>query len=82
MEILHDGKWGSICDDEWDDFEANVVCKQLGFNGAIKATTYGHFGQARSETRYLLSFHLKSLSFTVESHILRELVREASEQDL
>ncbi|XP_077266632.1 lysyl oxidase homolog 3 isoform X1 [Temnothorax americanus] len=47
VEILHDGKWGSICDDEWDDFEANVVCKQLGFNGAIKATTYGHFGQAR-----------------------------------
>jgi len=66
VEILHDGKWGSICDDEWDDFEANVVCKQLGFNSAIKATTYGHFGQARSEMRYLLSFHLKPLSFTVE----------------
>ncbi|KYM87355.1 Lysyl oxidase like protein 3 [Atta colombica] len=47
VEILHNGKWGSICDDEWDDFEASVVCKQLGYNGAIKATTYGHFGQAR-----------------------------------
>ncbi|XP_012222886.1 lysyl oxidase homolog 3 [Linepithema humile] len=47
VEILHDGKWGSICDDEWDDLEASVVCRQLGFNGAIKATTYGHFGQAR-----------------------------------
>lgn len=75
MEILHDGKWGSICDDEWDDFEANVVCKQLGFNGAIKATTYGHFGQARSEMKYLLSFDLKSLSFTVESHVLPRGVR-------
>ncbi|RLU20408.1 hypothetical protein DMN91_007018 [Ooceraea biroi] len=47
VEILHDGKWGSICDDEWDDLEAGVVCRQLGFNGAIKATTNGQFGQAR-----------------------------------
>ncbi|KAL0114215.1 hypothetical protein PUN28_011492 [Cardiocondyla obscurior] len=47
VEILHNGKWGSVCDDEWDDLEASVVCKQLGFSGAIKATTYGHFGQAR-----------------------------------
>ncbi|XP_011871663.1 PREDICTED: lysyl oxidase homolog 3 [Vollenhovia emeryi] len=47
VEILHNRQWGNICDDEWDDAEANVVCKQLGFNGAIKATTYSHFGQAR-----------------------------------
>lgn len=47
VEILHDGKWGSICDDEWDRSEAMVVCRQLGFDGAIDATTNGRFGQAR-----------------------------------
>ncbi|XP_017889391.1 lysyl oxidase homolog 2B isoform X1 [Ceratina calcarata] len=47
VEILHDGKWGSVCDDEWDYLEANVACRQLGFDGAIKPTTNGHFGQAR-----------------------------------
>jgi len=68
VEILHDGKWGSICDDEWDDLEAGVVCRQLGFNGAIKATANGHFGQARSETRYyFLSLNL-SRSFAMMHH--------------
>ncbi|XP_076295127.1 lysyl oxidase homolog 3A [Lasioglossum baleicum] len=47
VEILHDGKWGSVCDDEWDYLEAAVVCRQLGFDGAIKPTVNGHFGQAR-----------------------------------
>lgn len=49
VEILHNGKWGNICDDEWDHLEATVVCRQLGFNGAVEATTNGRFGQARSK---------------------------------
>ena len=51
VEILHDGKWGNICDDEWDESEAKVVCRQLGFDRALRSTTNGHFGQARSEER-------------------------------
>ncbi|XP_066586301.1 lysyl oxidase homolog 2B-like isoform X1 [Prorops nasuta] len=47
VEILHNGKWGSVCDDEWDYLEAKVVCRQLGFAGPIKPTTNGRFGQAR-----------------------------------
>lgn len=48
VEILHNGKWGSVCDDEWDFLEATVVCRQLGYDEAIKATGNGQFGQARS----------------------------------
>ncbi|XP_043268509.1 lysyl oxidase homolog 2B-like [Venturia canescens] len=47
VEILHNGKWGSICDDEWDFLEATVVCRQLGYEEAIRATGSGQFGQAR-----------------------------------
>ena len=35
---------GLVCDDSWDHPDAEVVCKELGFAGALKATDHSHFG--------------------------------------
>lgn len=47
VEIFHNGKWGNICDDEWDKNEADIVCKQLNYHLGGKATHSGMFGKAR-----------------------------------
>ncbi|XP_058056136.1 lysyl oxidase homolog 3A-like [Anopheles bellator] len=47
VEIFHAGKWGAICDDEWDASEAEVVCRQLGFPGHVRPTHSGYFGRAK-----------------------------------
>lgn len=46
LEVFVRNKWGIVCDDEWDMTDANVACKQLGFNrGAEKATFTSQFGE-------------------------------------
>ena len=31
LEILHEGVWGTICNDKWSQINSNVACRQLGF---------------------------------------------------
>ena len=33
VELCLNGFWDSVCDDNWDERDTRVVCRQLGYNG-------------------------------------------------
>ena len=44
VEIYVYGSWFAVCDDNWDINDAHVVCRSMGFPGAVEAFSDSHFG--------------------------------------
>ncbi|XP_072181997.1 neurotrypsin-like [Diadema setosum] len=44
LELLFDGRWSTVCEDNWDREDARVICSMLGFTGVGSAVSFAKFG--------------------------------------
>ena len=45
MEVYHNGQWGTVCGNNWEKTDAEVVCRELGFPRAATAHGSAYFGR-------------------------------------
>lgn len=43
LEVFSGDQWGRVCAEDWDLNDADVVCRQLGFLGALDALSLFRF---------------------------------------
>lgn len=51
VELYYDGVWGTICEWSWDIREADMVCRSLGFLGAVNAHKRAYYGKGTGSIR-------------------------------
>ena len=45
VEVKYSGEWGTVCDDKWDISDPSVLCRQLGFSGALWTPCCAEYGE-------------------------------------
>lgn len=49
LEVFYNGEWGTVCDDDFSIYAAQVVCRELGFVDAESWTPSAKYGQGQGK---------------------------------
>ncbi|XP_071378220.1 scavenger receptor cysteine-rich domain-containing protein DMBT1-like [Centroberyx affinis] len=49
VEVYRNGQWGTVCDDDWDTRDAEVVCRELGCGRPLNVKDQSYFGESGGE---------------------------------
>ena len=44
LEVFYSGVWGTVCDTGFNKTTADIVCRQLGYDGAMSFGNVGELG--------------------------------------
>ena len=52
VEVKYRLQWGVVCDDDWDLKDAQVVCRMLGYDKALEASSRAKYGTGSGSLGY------------------------------
>ncbi|XP_071819929.1 scavenger receptor cysteine-rich domain-containing group B protein-like isoform X3 [Apostichopus japonicus] len=54
VQIYYNKEWGTICDDNFDLQDGHVICRQLGYSGALEYQSSAYYGSGDGPILYEL----------------------------
>ena len=54
VEVFYNGEWGTVCDDDFSIYAAQVVCRELGFMDAKSWSPSAKYGRGEGKKYSLL----------------------------
>ena len=71
VEVCYNGQWGTICEDLWNYYDAEVACRQLGLGTISKYFIVVQYNTILFTMLYIISQRQRA---TLEYDIIRQRV--------